>query len=49
MVVAAVEDVDGADGETGERLDFGLGEAAGDRDGADVEAAGDVVQLISLM
>ena len=49
MVVAAGEDVDGADGETGERLDLGFGEAAGDRDGADEEAAGAVPELISLI
>ena len=41
--------MDGADGETGERLDFGFGEATGDRDGADEEAAGAVPELISLM
>ena len=41
--------MDGADGETGERLDLGFGEAAGDRDGAVEEAAGEVLQLISLM
>ena len=41
--------MDGADGETGVRLDLGFGEAAGDRDGADEEAAGSVPELISLI
>ena len=41
--------VDGAGGDTGPRFDFGLGEAAGERGGADVEDDAGAPKRISLM
>ena len=45
----AGEAVDGAGGDTGPRLDFGLGEAAGEHCGADVEDDAGAPKRISLM
>ena len=45
----AGEAVVGAGGDTGPRFDFGLGEAAGERGGADVEDDAGAPKRISLM